>query len=125
MSSPQKTAIGLAVLLGGSGVLHFVLPQPYDSIVPKALPGPARRWTTVSGVAEIVVALALAIPRTRRLGGLLAALLFVAVFPANVQMAVDYQRGGKPLPTRLIAFGRLPLQIPLIRWALRVRNAGA
>ena len=92
---------------------------------PKALPGEPRTWTQLSGVAELVVALAVAIPRTRRLGGLLAALLFVAVFPANVQMAIDYQRHGKPLPARLVAFGRLPLQIPLVRLALRVRASGA
>ncbi|HEX3780895.1 MAG TPA: hypothetical protein VHX38_14610 [Pseudonocardiaceae bacterium] len=134
MSSPQesapegkrtRTALGLATLLGGSGMLHFARPGPFDKIVPKALPGPARRWTQLSGVAEIVIAVALAVPKTRRLGGLLAAWLFIAVFPANVQMAVDYQRAGKPLPARLAAFGRLPLQIPLIRSAFRVRNSGA
>ena len=124
MASSRRTAIGLATLLGGSGVLHFAAPKPYDSIVPPALPGSARTWTYVSGVAELVIALALVVPRFRRLGGLLAALLFIGVFPANVQMAVDYQRSGKPLPARLIAFGRLPLQVPLVLWALRVRKSG-
>lgn len=124
MASSQRSALGLATLLGGSGVLHFAAPKPYDSIVPTALPGSARTWTYLSGVAELVVAAALVVPRFRRLGGLLAALLFVAVFPANVQMALDYQRSDKPLPARLIAFGRLPLQIPLVLWALRVRKSG-
>jgi uncharacterized membrane protein len=105
-------------------VLHFAAPKPYDSIVPPALPGSARTWTYVSGVAELVVAAALCVPRFRRLGGLLAALLFIGVFPANVQMALDYQRAGKPLPNRLVAFGRLPLQVPLVLWALRVRKSG-
>ena len=123
-AASQRGALGLATLLGGSGVLHFAAPKPYDSIVPSALPGSARTWTYLSGVAELVVAAALVVPRFRRLGGLLAALLFVAVFPANVQMALDYQRADKPLPARLIAFGRLPLQIPLVLWALRVRKAG-
>ncbi|HEY4460271.1 MAG TPA: hypothetical protein VGN81_38535 [Pseudonocardiaceae bacterium] len=120
----RRTAIGLATLLGGSGVLHFAAPKPYDSIVPPALPGSARTWTYVSGVAELVVAAALFVPRFRRLGGLLAALLFIGVFPANVQMAVDAQRAGKPLPARLVAFSRLPLQVPLVLWALRVRKSG-
>lgn len=124
MASSQRTAIGLATLLGGSGVLHFAAPKPYDSIVPPALPGSARTWTYVSGVAELAIAVALFTPRFRRLGGLLAALLFVGVFPANVQMALDYQRAGKPLPARLVAFGRLPLQVPLVLWALRVRKSG-
>jgi uncharacterized membrane protein len=95
-----------------------------DSIVPPALPGSARTWTYVSGVAELLVAAALFVPRFRRLGGLLAALLFIGVFPANMQMALDYQRAGKPLPARLVAFGRLPLQVPLVLWALRVRKSG-
>ncbi|HEY4021413.1 MAG TPA: hypothetical protein VGM75_22180 [Pseudonocardiaceae bacterium] len=124
MASTQRAAVGLATLLGGSGVLHFATPKPYDSIVPRALPGSARTWTYLSGVAELMVASALAVPRFRRLSGLLAALLFIAVFPANVQMAIDYQRSGKPLPVRLMAFGRLPLQVPLVLWALRVRKSG-
>jgi uncharacterized membrane protein len=124
MASSRRTAIGLATLLGGSGVLHFAAPRPYDSIVPPALPGSARTWTYVSGVAELVIAAALFVPRFRRLGGLLAALLFIGVFPANVQMALDYQRAGKPLPARLVAFGRLPLQVPLVLWAMRVRKSG-
>jgi uncharacterized membrane protein len=124
MASSRRTAIGLATLLGGSGVLHFAAPKPYDSIVPSALPGSARTWTHVSGVAELVIAAALFVPRFRRLGGLLAALLFIGVFPANVQMALDYQRAGKPLPARLVAFGRLPLQVPLVLWAMRVRKSG-
>jgi uncharacterized membrane protein len=123
MASSRRTAIGLATLLGGSGALHFAAPKPYDSIVPPALPGSARTWTYVSGVAELVIATALVVPRFRRLGGLLAALLFIGVFPANVQMALDHQRSGKPLPARLMAFGRLPLQVPLVLWALRVRQS--
>jgi uncharacterized membrane protein len=108
MATSQRSTFGLVALLGGSGVLHFAAPEPYDSIVPGVLPGSARTWTYLSGVAELVVASALAVPRFRRLGGLLAALLFI----------------GKPLPARLIAFSRLPLQVPLVLWALRVRRSG-
>jgi uncharacterized membrane protein len=64
------------------------------------------------------VAAAVASPRTRRAGALAAAGLFVAVFPANVQMARDWR--DRPAPLRLAAYLRLPLQIPLIVWALRV-----
>ncbi len=78
-------------------------------------------WTYISGVAELVVAAAVAIPRTRRVGALSAAVLFVVVFPANIQMAVDWAH--RPLAERMIAYGRLPLQIPLIWLALRVRNS--
>lgn len=110
-------ARSLAGMLAATGVLHFVAPTQFDAIVPRALPGPCRRWTYLSGAAELGVAAAVAAPRTRRCGGLAAAALFVAVFPANLQMALTWR--DRPLPYRVAAWGRLPLQIPLIAWALR------
>ncbi|GGK98923.1 DoxX family protein [Mangrovihabitans endophyticus] len=116
------SARALAGLLTTTGILHFVTPGPFDGIVPRALPGSPRAWTLVSGAAELVVAAAVAHPRSRRAGALAAAGLFAAVFPANVQMAVDW-RDASP-GRRAIAYGRLPLQVPLVIWALRVsRNA--
>ncbi len=47
-------------------------------------------------------------------------LLFVAVFPANIQMAIDWRHDG-PLKAT-VAWARLPLQLPLIWWAVRVRG---
>jgi uncharacterized membrane protein len=116
----SRRAIALALLLGGSGVLHFAVPKQYDRLIPRELPGRARTWTYVSGVAELGVALLITVPRTRRFGALLAALLFVAVFPGNVKMAIDHRH--KPLRQKLVAYGRLPLQWPLVAWALRVRD---
>lgn len=111
-------------MLFGMGVLHFAAPKPFDSIVPPQLPGSARAYTYASGVAEIGVAAALAVPRTRRLGGSLAAMLFVAVFPANIQFTVDSLRNPKASTlVRIASVARLPLQIPMIRTALRVRAA--
>lgn len=114
----RRDAATLAALLGGMGVLHFAVPRPFDGIVPRSLPGSPRTWTHLSGVAELAVAAAVAHPRTRRAGGLAAAALFVAVFPANVKMAMDSRH--RPPAARAVAFGRLPLQAPLIAWALRV-----
>lgn len=119
--SESRRALALSLLLGSSGAMHFLVPRPYDRLIPRVLPGKARTWTHASGVAELGTALLITIPRTRRLGGLLAALLFVAVFPGNVKMAIDYQR--KPMPHRLAALARLPLQWPLVTWALRVRES--
>jgi uncharacterized membrane protein len=119
--SRSRSALTLAALLGAAGVTHFAKPRPYDSIVPRALPGKPRTWTYASGVAELAVAAAVAVPKTRKLGGLLAAGLFAAVFPANVKMAVDYRDKGPR--AKAIAWGRLPLQVPLIIWALRVRRS--
>ena len=49
-------------------------------------------------------------------------MLFVAVLPANVKMARDWS--DRPLPARAVAWARLPLQLPLIGWALAVRRRG-
>ncbi|WP_454195665.1 DoxX family protein [Nocardia sp. Marseille-Q1738] len=111
----------MAALLFGTGVLHFLWPKPFDAIVPRVLPGRARDYTYASGVAELGVAAALAIPQTRGFGGRLAALLFIAVFPANVQFAADMLASQKA--PRLVKIGsalRLPLQIPLITGSLAV-----
>ena len=119
---PGRTpALRLAALLLGAGILHFVAPKPFDSTVPPQLPGRARSYTYWSGVAEIGVGTALLIPRTRRLGGRLATLLFIAVFPANIQLAADTVRDPKaPSALKALWLLRLPLQWPLISRALAV-----
>ncbi|MEV0030931.1 hypothetical protein [Nocardia sp. NPDC050793] len=117
----RRPALLLAALLFGSGVMHFAKPKFFDSIVPRVLPGRARDYTYASGVAELGVAATLAMPSTRRVGGRLAALVFIAVFPANVQMALDVTRSEKASPVLKIGTVlRLPLQIPLVTTALKV-----
>jgi len=113
-------AYRLAAVLLGVGVVHFVAPKPFDDIVPAELPGNARFYTYASGVAELGTGALLLAPRTRRLGGTIAALLFIAVFPANVNMVRLWW--NKPLPLKLGAIARLPLQIPMITEALKVRR---
>ncbi|WP_211210278.1 DoxX family protein [Actinopolyspora halophila] len=103
-----------------TGSAHFVLSRRFDEIVPRGLPGSPRTWTYVSGVAELACAAALAAPRTRRAGATATALLLVAVFPANVKMALDHR--ARNLRSRYAAYARLPIQLPLIGWALRVRR---
>ncbi|MET9627321.1 hypothetical protein ABZX92_07640 [Lentzea sp. NPDC006480] len=119
--SRARSAMALAALLGLAGVTHFTRPKNYDAIVPRSLPGTPRQWTYVSGVAELALATAVAVPRTRKLGGVLAAAFFVAVFPANVKMALDFRT--KSPKARALAYGRLPLQIPLVAWAWKVAKA--
>ncbi|MFI7576332.1 MauE/DoxX family redox-associated membrane protein [Micromonospora sp. NPDC049497] len=121
MSGGRGSAVALAGLLTATGITHLVRPEFYDPIVPRPLPGPARAWTYASGVAELAVAAAVAHPATRRTGGLAAAALFAAVLPANVQMAMDWRRRSPAW--RAVAYGRVPLQAPLIWWALRVARS--
>jgi uncharacterized membrane protein len=118
---PTRTSLGLLVgMLAGIGTLHFVHPKPFDALVPEALGSP-RLWTYASGAAELTGAALLTLPRTRRLGGWWTAAVFVAVFPGNVKAALDGGMGGIPAPldTAALAWLRLPLQIPLVLWALR------
>lgn len=117
-----RPALALAVLLAGAGALHLLRPITFDGMVPQALPGAARTWTYVSGVAELGVAATVAHPRTRRLGGWLAAGLFVAVFPANVSMAVD--SAGGSTTAQVVTWARLPLQVPLVLWGIAVARRG-
>jgi uncharacterized membrane protein len=110
----------LATMLTTTGVLHLAVPAPFDAIIPRSLPGTPRFWTIASGIAELAVAAAVAAPRTRRRGAAAAAALFVAVLPANVKMARDWS--DRPAALRVLAWGRLPLQVPLVAWALAVRR---
>jgi uncharacterized membrane protein len=121
IASPTR-AYRIAALLLGSGVAHFLMPKPYDTIVPVELPGSQRFYTYASGVAELVAGALLLSPRTRKLGALSAVAVFVAVFPANVNLVRLWR--DKPLFMRLGAIARLPLQIPMITESLKVyRNS--
>jgi uncharacterized membrane protein len=122
MTSRSRSTTGLAVLFGVLGSLHFVKPEPFERIVPRALPR-KKELVYASGVAELACAAGLLHPRTRRAAGVVSTALLVAVFPANVQMAMDLNRKGSRT-ARAIAFARLPLQIPLIRAAVRASREG-
>ncbi len=112
----------LGGLLTVTGALHFLAPKPYAGIVPDRLPA-HYALVYVSGAAELAGAAGLVVPRTRRLAGWATAALFVAVFPANVAMALD--SGGTSGLYQAAAWVRLPLQVPLIAWALDIaRHSG-
>ncbi|MEV8222366.1 hypothetical protein AB0P16_07865 [Dietzia maris] len=107
--------------LGTMGTLHFVAPRPFDGLIPPELPGSRRAWTYGSGVVEVAVAGLLAAPATRKLGGAVATALFIGVFPGNLQMVRAWRR--KPVwPYQVIAWGRLPLQVPMILAADSIRR---
>ncbi|MGI8678694.1 MAG: DoxX family protein [Jatrophihabitans sp.] len=115
-------AWALALLLVTTGVWHFASPHGFESIVPRFLGSPAI-WVAVSGVVELACAAGLAFRATRRLAGWACVVLFVVVFPANIKMAVDALNGHGSV---LISLLRLPLQIPLVLWALYIaRHAPA
>lgn len=109
----------LAALMVGAGLLHFAAPQAYDPLIPPAL-GQPRPWVLGSGVAEVAAGGLLAVTRTRRLGAWAVVAVLVAILPGNVQMALDggYPGAEGPAGDPAVAWLRLPLQIPLVLWAL-------
>ena len=116
----QAAAYRIAALLLGVGTTHFLAPKQFDEIIPAELPGSPRLYTYVSGVAEVTIGALLLARRTRRSAALAAAALFVAVSPANINMVRLWW--DKPWPMRIAALARLPLQIPMITEALKVRR---
>jgi uncharacterized membrane protein len=99
-----------------AGVLHFVIPRTYEAIVPDGLPA-KRALVYASGLAEIAGGAGVLHPRTRRLASLWSAATLIAVFPANVGMALQPER--YPVPGGRVALWlRLPLQALLVAWAI-------
>ncbi len=97
-----------------AGVLHFVNPDFYLKIMPPYLPA-HKLLVDLSGVAEILLGILLAVPATTRLAawGLIA--LLIAIFPANIYV---YQHQEIfPGVSPLVHFLRLPLQVVFILWA--------
>ena len=110
----RRRRLGLGWLLVVTGVLHFVVPGVYERIIPSALPSAwARPLVYASGAAELAGGAGLLLAPSSAVGWFVAALL-VAVFPANVQMAID--------SPNVVTIARLPLQVPLVWVALRVAS---
>ncbi len=119
-ASLHRLRVALRVLLAGAmvaiGVAHFVDPAPFEAIVPSFLPAP-RALVLISGFFEILGGLGLLIARTRRLASFGLIALYIAVFPANLNMAIhQIQIGAAPLPPAFL-WGRLPFQLLFIAWA--------
>ncbi|MET0953893.1 MAG: hypothetical protein ABWX57_11430 [Aeromicrobium sp.] len=120
MSRDVKIMAGAFI---GMGILHFVKPGPFVTIVPKVLP---RKTELVyaSGVVEIATGALMLHPRTRRLGGIGAIGLLAGVFPANVQMTADAVRSSKaPGWYKAGTILRLPLQAPMNRIAVKAARS--
>jgi uncharacterized membrane protein len=117
----------LAAMFVASGAVHLVRPQAFAAIMPRALPERHHKNLIIlSGLAELICAVGL----LRRSAWAAPASVAVlgSVFPANVQMALDAGTGRNPgaADKPLVAWGRLPLQIPMVWAALQARqSAGA
>lgn len=116
----------LTVVMVAAGANHFINPPPYLGMMPAELPVSTHLpLVYLSGVFEILGGLGLILPATRRLAayGLIA--LFVAVFPANLNMALNDLPLGKDHVPSWALWARLPLQIGFILWAYAVARRAA
>ena len=102
----------LAVFFVAAGANHFVSPKFYLLIIPPYLPWPLE-LVYISGAAEIAGGIGVLIPATRRLAGWGLVALLIAVFPANIHMALHGMGGAFP---HWLLWARLPLQIVFIAW---------
>ena len=114
----MKTALlyVLAAFMVFAGVMHFVRPKGFARIVPRALPAPML-LVYLSGAAEVLLGLGLLHPATRAWAAWGLVALFVAVFPANVNMAVNRIGFTRKPPAMWLLWARLPLQAVLVAWA--------
>jgi uncharacterized membrane protein len=111
---PLRLLFGPFFILAGA--MHFVVPHTYAAMVPPRLPA-RRAIVYASGVAEIAGGGAMLHPRTRRAGSLWSVATLLAVFPANIHMALHPDRYRVP-GGRVALYLRLPVQALFIAWAI-------
>jgi uncharacterized membrane protein len=110
----NRLPIVVGLFLGFAGITHFANTSFFNDIVPPWLPPSPEFWTYISGIAEIIAAILLLRPATRRAGGIAALLLFIAVYPANLYMTWDWR--NEAASQQFISWARLPFQFLFI-WA--------
>jgi len=107
----------LGLVFCATGILHFVQTSAFTQIVPPGLPNPVL-LVQISGVAEFCGGVGMLVPTLRRAAGIGLILLLLAVFPANIYMAIDSAHFAAVGP----AWGfwlRLPIQFVLIWFVVR------
>ena len=116
-----KWVLGVTMVFAGAN--HFRVPRAYEKMMPPFLPA-HRPLVLVSGVFEVLGGLGVLVPQTQWFAawGLIA--LFIAVFPANIYMAVAHIPLGKRPIAPWILWARLPFQLVFIAWAWLFTRAG-
>ena len=126
MARPRPAAARpLIAVFTVSGIAHFAMPQFFEGIMPRLLPVRTHRALIyASGMAELACAIGLA--RRSRWASPASIAVLGAVFPANLQMALDAGTGRHPgaMDTALVAWGRLPLQLVMVWMARQARPVG-
>lgn len=124
----KRSQKALAAFFATMGTLHFAIPRSFEAIVPPAIADRKREAVAVSGIAELAGAAAVLHPATRRFGRWWLLGLLLAVFPANVHMAVNPEQiKGLDLNRipRWALWARLPLQPLAMLWVWRATRPTA
>ena len=96
-----------------AGINHFVHPEFYLKMLVGFLPYPVE-LNVISGVAEMICGAGIMTPVTRKFAAWGLIFLLIAIFPANINMAIHHEQWNFPV---IALYGRLPLQLVLIWWA--------
>ena len=131
MNRQSYSAAAMAALLSVSAVNHFRNPKFYNAVVPRSISTDTdgtfgvltrRQWTHLSGVLEFAAAAGLLLPATRRAAATGTTLMYIAFIAGHLSAL---QRAFGPRGSereKAIHLARLPLQLPLIRWAWSLRG---
>lgn len=116
MTSRLRTGLRwlLGVVTAVQGVNHFVMQEFFVRMMPDYLPAHVF-LVQLSGVIEVALGIGMLVPRTRRLAGWGFLALLVAVFPANLEMALHPAEW--PEVPEAALWGRLPFQLVFAAWA--------
>lgn len=99
-----------------AGLNHFLKPDFYVAMIPQYLPAP-KILNIISGAAEIVGGVGVLFPQTRRYAGVGLTVLLIAVFPANLHMAInEIKPPGIDDFEPWMAWVRLPFQLVFLFW---------
>jgi uncharacterized membrane protein len=109
----SRVLLGIAFVIAGAN--HFRDPATYIAMIPPWLPSP-EMLNVISGAAEILGGVGVLIPRTRNAAGTGLILLLIAVFPANLHIALNGWQ-GMDIP-RWVLVARLPFQLLFIAWVV-------
>jgi len=122
----RPSRIALAAFFALAGAMHFLRPRFYEAIVPPPLETQRKEVVAISGVAEVVGGAMVIHPASRRLGRWWLLALLVAIFPANLHMAVNPEQiRGLDLRRvpRWVLWARLPLQPLAMLWVWRATRS--
>jgi uncharacterized membrane protein len=115
----QAAAAALGIGLVVAGVMHFVRPALFEQMVPVGLPRPDL-IVFLSGVVEVGVGALLLMPGRRHLGGWCATLLFLAIWPGSIYIAISGNYPSTPTAEPLYHWLRVPFHLLYVAWALWV-----